>query len=488
MKLARKLVFGLLLGIIVVFAVSAWLRVVREVDLFDRDTQRDDILVGRAIATSVRRTWQVEGEAAIREFLRSFNLGSHVQVRWVSLDGKEPGEKPLLDLSLLAPVRAGQELSMRNQALGVQLTYVPLGLAGTSRSGALELSESLAAEAAYVRGSIWAAFVTTGALIVVAGFLTTVLGTLFVGRPVHQLVGKVRRIATGDLGGPVGLERHDELGELASAINQMCDALSAANEEARREAAARVAAIEQLRHADRLTTVGKLASGIAHELGTPLNVVAGRAFMIASNEVDGAEVAENARIIGEQTERMIRIIRQVLDFARPRKVEKIAADLRGLADETAGLLRPMADKRGVQLLVSEGATTGVAVADVGQIRQAVTNLVVNAIHATGNGGTVTIGLSDEMATPPNAVHKAERYLCVSVRDTGQGMDLETQARIFDPFFTTKDVGEGTGLGLSIAYGIVRDHGGWIAVDSRPGRGTTMSIYLPHGIDESAINT
>src|SRR5690348_504980 len=163
---------------------------------------------------------------------------------------------------------------------------------------------------------------------------------------------------------------------------------------------------------------------------------------------------------------MTRIIRQVLDFARPRKVEKVAADLRGLADETAGLLRPMADKRGVQLVVSEGATTGVAVADVGQIRQAVTNLVVNAIHATGNGGTVTIGLSDEMATPPNAVGRAQRYLCVRVRDTGQGMDLETQARIFDPFFTTKDVGEGTGLGLSIAYGIVRDHGGWIAVDSR----------------------
>jgi two-component system NtrC family sensor kinase len=489
MKLARKLVFGLLLGSIVVFAASAWLRVIREVELFDRDMQRDDVLVGRAIATAVRRTWQVEGEAATREFIRSFNVGSHVQVRWVNLDGSQPAEKPLLEHARLAPVREGQELSERSDALGVQLTYVPLGLTGGNKLGALELTESLAAEAAYVRRSVWAAAITTAALIAVAGFLTSVLGALFVGRPVHQLVGKVRRIGTGDLSGPVALERHDELGELATAINQMCDALSAANEEARREAAARLAAIEQLRHADRLTTVGKLASGIAHELGTPLNVVAGRAFMIATNEVEGAEVTENARIIGEQTERMTKIIRQVLDFARPRKVEKIPADLRGLADETAGLLRPMADKRGVQLQVREIATTSVAIADLGQIRQAVTNLVVNAIHATGNGGTVSIGLSDEMATPPNADRRhAQRYLCLRVHDTGQGMDLETQARIFDPFFTTKDVGEGTGLGLSIAYGIIRDHGGWIAVDSSPGHGTTMSIYLPHSRDESATSS
>src|SRR4051812_38549074 len=130
MKLARKLVFGLLLGIIVVFVASAWLRVVREVELFDRDTARDDLLVGRAIATSVRRTLQVEGETATRQFIRSFNIGSHVQVRWVSLDGGQPAEKPLLDLALLAPVRQGEELSERSERLGVQLTYVPLGVAG----------------------------------------------------------------------------------------------------------------------------------------------------------------------------------------------------------------------------------------------------------------------------------------------------------------------------------------------------------------------
>jgi signal transduction histidine kinase len=184
---------------------------------------------------------------------------------------------------------------------------------------------------------------------------------------------------------------------------------------------------------------------------------------------------------------MTQIIRQLLDFARPRPVEKLRSDLRTVAVETAGLLRPMAEKHGVQLLVADSRADAEVVADVGQIQQVITNLVVNAIHATGDGGTVTIGLADETIAQPHARERRPRHhLALWVRDTGQGMDLETQARIFDPFFTTKDVGQGTGLGLSIAYGIVRDHGGWIGVESQLGRGTTMTIYLPRSADQAEL--
>jgi two-component system NtrC family sensor kinase len=482
MKLARKLVFGLLSGIIVVLSVSAWLRVKREVELFDADTQRDDLLVGRAIANAFRQAWQLEGEAAARAQLPSFNVGSHVPVRWVSLEPDAPPDVlPRLSAGELAPVRAGQELSVRSDRLGDQLTYVPLHIPGVPRAGALELRESLETEQAYVRRAVSSSVVTTVALVAVAGFLASVLGATFVGRPIHQLVEKVRRVATGDLGGPLEMVGHDEVGELAVAINQMCDGLAAANEAARRETTARIAAVEQLRHADRLTTVGKLASGIAHELGTPINIVAGRAAMIAGGEASGDEIGDNARIIVEQTERMTQIIRQLLDFARPRPIEKVRVDLRSTAVETAALLRPMADKRGVQILLADDEGPGQAVADTGQIQQVLINLLVNAIQATQRGGTVTIALRDERAAPPHGDPRPRPTLCLSVRDTGQGMDAETRARIFDPFFTTKDVGEGTGLGLSIAYGIVRDHGGWIDVDSEVGRGTCMSIHLPQEI-------
>jgi two-component system NtrC family sensor kinase len=480
MKLARKLVFVLLSGIIVVLSFTAWLRVKREVELFDTDTQRDDLLVGRAIAIAVKHAWQLEGEVAARALLPSFNARSHVPVRWVSLDPNPAAdEAPRLPSPELTPVREGREMSVRSETLGDQLTYIPM-VVGTARRGALELTESLETERAYIGRAVWSSGVSTLALIAVAGVLASVMGGYFVGRPVHQLVEKVRRIGTGDLTGPVALSRHDELGELAVAINQMSDGLASANEATLRETAARLAAVEQLRHADRLTTVGKLVSGLAHELGTPLNIVGGRAAMIAAGEATGHEIIDNARIVVEQTERMTRTIRQLLDFARPRLAEKVHADLRAVTVETAALLRPMADKRGVKMVVADGASAGQAVADTGQIQQVIINLVVNGIQATERGGTVTIALRDQTATRPHShgPDRPQRTLCLSVNDTGQGMDPETQARIFDPFFTTKDVGEGTGLGLSIAFGIVRDHGGWIDVQSQLGQGTTMSVHLP----------
>jgi two-component system, NtrC family, sensor kinase len=133
----------------------------------------------------------------------------------------------------------------------------------------------------------------------------------------------------------------------------------------------------------------------------------------------------------------------------------------------------------VQIVLTDAGVSAVTVADVGQMQQVITNLVVNAIQACGNGAAVTIGFGREMMTPP---HDGDGppilHLRLSVKDEGHGMEPEVKARIFDPFFTTKGVGEGTGLGLSIAYGMVRDHRGWIAVDTSPRRGTTVSVYLP----------
>src|SRR4051794_18475982 len=128
MKLARKMVFGLLVGIIAVLLISAWLRVYREVELFDTDMQRDDLLVGRAIATGVLRTWRVEGERAGVDFVRAFNSGKHhVNARWVWLEGpQEPDTAPLLAAELLGPAREGRELSHRSRELGAQVTYLPL--------------------------------------------------------------------------------------------------------------------------------------------------------------------------------------------------------------------------------------------------------------------------------------------------------------------------------------------------------------------------
>jgi two-component system NtrC family sensor kinase len=320
--------------------------------------------------------------------------------------------------------------------------------------------------------------ITTGVMAAVCGALVMLLGGWFVGRPIRALVDKARRIGAGDLSGPLVLRQRDEIGVLAAEMNAMCDRLARARDELAAATAAKIAMLEQLRHADRLSTVGKLASGIAHELGTPLNVVSGRARLIADG-LSPEETRESAVTIAEQAQRMTRIIRQLLDFARRRSADKSPQDLRAVARQTVSLLAPLAEKRRARLALDERDEPLVADVDLGQLQQALTNLVVNALQAMPEGGVVQVGACRERVRPP-ADHGGpeDDYLAIWVADEGEGMTEETMAHIFEPFFTTKPAGEGTGLGLSVTYGIVNDHGGWIGLESRVGQGSRFTVYLP----------
>jgi signal transduction histidine kinase len=248
--------------------------------------------------------------------------------------------------------------------------------------------------------------------------------------------------------------------------------------------AARIASNEQLRHANRLATVGQLAAGIAHELGSPLQVVAGRAKMIATGEAAEGAARESGRIILEQAQRMTQIIRGLLDFARRRPARRSVTNLQDVARETLTMLGPIAKKKSVALEIESGGPLTVQV-DMVQTQQALTNLVMNAIQSVGERGHVTIAVSLQRVSPP-ADHggpEAE-YACLGVRDDGPGIKEQDRPRVFEPFFTTKDVGEGTGLGLAVADGLVRENGGWIAVESEVGRGACLSIFLPCSSEEA----
>ena len=221
--------------------------------------------------------------------------------------------------------------------------------------------------------------------------------------------------------------------------------------------------------------------GLAHELGTPLNVVGGRARLIRDGEVEGDEVINSARIVAEQAERMTALIRQLLDFARPRPLHKATLNVTSLAARVCELVGTIARKANVTLLPPAFDDSLRVEADEGQLQQVMTNLVINAIHAMPAGGSVEISARRaEHTPPPYAASATSSWIAIDVRDTGKGMDAETRERIFEPFFTTKDVGEGTGLGLSVSWGIVREHGGWIEVQSTPDNGSTFTVWLPLG--------
>jgi len=488
-KLAAKLILALTLVILAVISIDASMRVQREIALFENDMRKDARFTGEALGHAVGLAYRDQGPTVGAALVDEIDgMRGDVGVRWLWLEGEaEEATGAGLSQAQVSELLAGRVISRRDDAAGddgALVTFVPVNVPGAGH-GAVEITESLSAETAYVTTTLRDTGLRSAALLGASILVISAIGVFFVGRPAGALVAKTRRIGLGDLGGPLELRQHDEMGQLAREVNAMCEQLKAANEKLRVETNARIAALEQLRHADRLATMGKLASGVAHELGTPLNVVTGRAQMIASGEASGREVEDNARIVVEQAKRIAQIIRQLLDFARKRTPARVPTDLRATAGHVLTLLGQIADKRGVKLALDAEAGPYVVQADEGQIQQVLMNVVGNAIQATDRGGTVSVSLSAKrVKPPPDHDGAAATYACVSVQDTGCGMDTATAERVFEPFFTTKDVGEGTGLGLSVAYGIIRDHGGFILVDTELGKGSQFGIHLPQVTTEN----
>lgn len=438
--------------------------------------------MGRALGAALLVAWRNGGESEALALVRDANeREDQIRIRWMDFAATEKMGLPIAALSELSKDKEISLILGEKEQHPRQFTYIPIKIDG-GRRGVLELSESLLPLHEYTRKTVINAGVTAGLLAVIYGLVSITLGFWLVGRPMRRLSEKARQIGTGDLSGLLTLRQRDEIGELAREMNRMSNYLGQARERAATEAAARLSAVEQLRHADRLTTVGKLASGLAHELGTPLNVVAAHAKMIAKGEVVGAAVVESANAVHRQAERMTELIRQLLDFARRRAPQKSMVDLQQLTTHTLALLKPLADKRRVNLRLT-GIEKAATHADVGQIEQALTNLVVNGIQAMPRGGDLIVDISPERAKPPADLGGSEaEYFRVSIRDSGGGIPNDVRPHIFEPFFTTKGPGEGAGLGLSVSHGLIREHAGWIAVESELGRGSSFSIYLPKEAD------
>jgi signal transduction histidine kinase len=382
-------------------------------------------------------------------------------------------------LADVAPGSPGSARWPADPARAVSLyTYYAVPSPG-SRPAAIEVRQSLEPEHVFLRQTILRGALTTSVMVVVCGLVAMIVGNVFVGRPVRRLVDQARRIGQGDLSTRLDVTHRDELGSLAVEMNTMSDRLSETRARLESETSARIAALEQLRHADRLTTIGKLAAGLAHELGTPLNVVKGYAQLLVDEHPVDSSSQEFARIIYGQAERLATIVRQLLDFGRQRSPCPSRQDIGHLARETTELLASLAHRNGASLEVHAPPTDIWVHVDAGQIKQALTNLLVNAVQSMPQGGPVTVQVDRRRAEPP-AGHagKPGDFACVSVRDRGIGIAEDDLSRVFEPFFTTKAVGEGTGLGLSVTYGIIREHGGWIDVKSEPGQGSCFSIFVP----------
>ncbi len=473
MRLVPKLTAAIVVGTCVVLAANGYLRVRREVTVLQEDRVRDHALLGRSLGATVAAVWRSDGRADALRVVEERNAqGSNVHTRWVDTTDTTRHA----DAASLAALSPGETLTQIARATGGEkrFTYTPV-VVGAERMGYVELSESLVVEQHATRRIVIDTLLTTLTLILVCGVLSIALGSWLVGGPIRALSAKARRVGEGDFSQPLTLKQKDELGLLATEINAMCDRLTEATRNAQIASTARIAAIEQLRHADRLMTVGMLASGIAHELGTPLNVVSARAQMIAAGDTTPEETVDYARVIADASNKMAKIIRQLLAFARRKPAQKAPRDLRRIARDTIELLQPLAEKSGVHVELADAAEM-IADVDADEIQQAMTNILVNAIHAMPSGGRVEVAMQYEKRATGDA-HPG-RFLVITIRDHGKGIAPAHMPHIFEPFFTTKDVGKGTGLGLSVTHGIIDDHGGFIDVQSAASTGSAFSIHLP----------
>lgn len=324
-----------------------------------------------------------------------------------------------------------------------------------------------------------------GALVLLIVGVTTVMVGAFasrlVSRPIRKLLSGIDDVAKGDLSHVILSERDDEIGAIATRFNEMTFSLRESRGETQRQNEAKLALEQRLGQTEKLATLGQLAAEIAHEVGTPLNVIAGRARSIQRKAKDADVVEKNAGIIAEQTARITRIIQRLLDFTR-RKVGAAAAaevNLNDLVASTIELLAGQVASARVKVRFERSGQPALVAGDSDRLQQVLINLVLNAVQAMPEGGALVVETGSVRRARPGLEGGAEqRFVSIAVTDTGIGIPADIKDRIFDPFYTTKEGQGGTGLGLAVVSGIVKEHDGWIDVEDGKPSGTVFRVYLP----------
>ncbi|GAB4233520.1 MAG: cache domain-containing protein [Acidobacteriota bacterium] len=280
--------------------------------------------------------------------------------------------------------------------------------------------------------------------------------------PYRKLQEAARDIARGHYDRRLEGDFDAEMASLAEAFNQMAEAIR------QRDQALKEQAAKQITQSEKLASLGRLASGIAHEVNNPLTGILTYAGMLLE-DLRGTEYEEDLKTIIDEAMRCRKIVRGILDFARETSSERELTNLNRIVEETLAVLERHVHFQNVRIVRHLDPAVPDQWLDVNQIKSVINNLAINAADAMPEGGTLTVTTRH---------HPRTETVRLIVEDTGTGIPKEHLEKVFDPFFTTKEPGKGTGLGLAVTYGIVRRHGGAITIDSEPGKGTRVTVILP----------
>jgi signal transduction histidine kinase len=304
---------------------------------------------------------------------------------------------------------------------------------------------------------------------------------IVISQPIAKLIAGIDDVAQGDLSRVLLSERDDEVGALATRFNEMTFSLRESRAETERQNQAKLGLEQRLSETARMATMGQMAAEIAHEVGTPLNVISGRARSLARKADDLQAVEKNATIIAEQAGRITRIIQRLLDFTRRKvgTVEPQPVNLNEVTLSTMEFLEGQLAKANVSHRLARAEGVPAVIGDRDQLQQVFLNLFLNAVQAMPDGGRLRVETAvAERQRPGLEAAPVQTYVRVTVADSGVGIPPEARDKVFDAFYTSKQGQGGTGLGLSVCQGIVKEHDGWIEIRDNDGGGTVFEVFLP----------
>jgi len=352
------------------------------------------------------------------------------------------------------------------------------------------------------------AFTLTFSSIVVILIALTLLFGKIVGNPIQKLVNAMSRAEKGHLEVEAQIQSQDELGELGRHFNRMLKTIretheqnvqllakvSQFNEELTRKIEAATSELakrneelrllnealfesqRQLSQSEKLAALGQVTATMAHQIGTPLNSISGYIQLMLHDGNFSSADRERLKIIESQLDRLADSVKNILSFTQQPEPQLRSVDINSVLEELVHLSEPWFLARRVEVSSSLFPNLPVVLGDPTQLQTLFLNLISNALDAMPNGGLLTIKTRHTSSqTPPE---NGEGWVQISIADTGIGITEESKKRIFDPFFTTKKLGEGTGLGLAICEKIVKEHSGWLDVESEVGKGSTFFVFVP----------
>jgi two-component system NtrC family sensor kinase len=494
LKLSTRLTIFLSLFIVLVFTGYGYFHVQSRRDILFRKMQTEVLSAGRTLKVALEKISiprEVEYVQGLIDAVEAYEKTLGVMVYHQEKD------KVLRSVSVKHETEPYMNLIKRSMEedsslegfstykdISVFFLSFPLKDASGKNIGGVSILQHTSFMEQEIRDAKWMIFLMV--LLLIGGTIGVVffIARRSIHRPMSALLDGIKSMAQGNFGIQIALTRSDELGDLADAFNHMAISLKESRERLLHEGEIRLNLERSLRHSEKMATIGQLASELTHEIGTPLNIIAGRAEVTKKNLGENEAAQNNLDIILNQTRRITKIIQQLLGFARKKRPEQKRLNVNHLIVNTLDLLDYQVQRQGVSVTMRLEAERPFLKADPDLLQQVFLNLILNSLQSMPTGGTLQISSSPRRIVQEGLEYDERDYVQVCLEDTGAGMDEETMKNLFTPFFTTKE--RGTGLGLAVTHGIVQEHGGWIDVKSKVGKGSVFTVYLPALCEEVSV--